>query len=757
MRRGIPAWHVLCAASWLAVSASAAEGFRTTTFGNAERCELRETLRADADSVRFDLSSLPPDAKVWRAVLRVSAAGHTHGAPVRLAPAGLTDTKALRLRPPLYDCFDATECVKSWVAKPETNAGLKIEQSGGLRFGDAVLEVSLAGAVPEPAPPVSGLQAFHQCGQTFLTWREIEDPVADDAPRFEDFERRVLDRRQQREIVYRVYRHAEPITLGNLGAAELLHEIPAVLSAWNLLEIEVTEHPNQGTPTKNSVLRPGYNLALRHPMHRYRITAGGEPIPRGTALAVVTARAAAAHYYAVTAAVNGREAVRALGAGASLERPIQEKPNDYPAIIWQRTNSLGSAHPDAPEVDIYNSWLEPPYHNVPLCSETYIVRWTSRLGRRPDPVGAEPQPTKDSRVPLRVEHGTYGGTATELGSPGWHGARNYVPGAFTIGLSQGGLWQGFHECIGTLQAYDDGVVHNYPQRRVLAATHWAIAQPDFGIDPERVCLTAQFAHWGLRYGDLFAVVASNAHANFAIGRIPQQHGWKWGPYPAGSKNWLGIDQWEYMDLPKWIREHPTVELPYWLCHPAYGAYPAHTVGDFGFMPWPEMIQAMVSTKRAFAATWSSNGPGLVGPLYALVPRIRLHQSLPAFTNCSLDHSIGDGDHDDAQKGGGMNLYQLWEPETIVDEANRWEITLELRSDCPADSLTTNLTPRRTQRFKAQPGEVFCWTRSSLASGRELQSGHTAADAHGFVTMERLTVTAEKCRVKVERRRSSVLP
>ena len=94
---------------------------------------------------------------------------------------------------------------------------------------------------------------------------------------------------QQREIVYRVYRHAEPITVGNLGAAELLHEIPAVLSAWNLLEIEVTEHPNQGTPTKNSVLRPGYNLALRHPMHRYRITAGGEPIPRGTALAVVTA------------------------------------------------------------------------------------------------------------------------------------------------------------------------------------------------------------------------------------------------------------------------------------------------------------------------------------------------------------------------------------------------------------------------------------------------------------------------------------
>jgi hypothetical protein len=700
---------------------------------------------------------------------------------VRLVPVDLAGVQALRTRPPTYDSFDATECVRSWVAKPATNKGLRIEQNGGLQFGDAVLEVSFAGAVAEPIPPVSDLRALHQCGQTFLLWREIEDPLADAAPRFEDFEQQVLQHRQQRGIVYRVYRHTQPITVANLGEAELLHEIPAVLSAWNLLEIQVTEHPNQGTPTKHSVLRPGYNLARQHIMRRYRITAGGEPLPKGTALAVITARAEADHYYAVTAAVNGREAVRELGAGASLAQVVHETPNAFPAIIWQRTNSLGPDHRDAPDVDIYNSWLEPPYHNVPLCSETYIVRWKdpSRLGLRPDrlapadpvgtelvdqqanarrsphpakpvdPVGTESQPTK---MPLRMEHGTYGGTATELASPGWHGARNYVPGALTIGLSEGGLWQGFHECIGTLRGYDDGVVHNYPQRRVLAATHWAVANPEFGIDAERVCLTAQFAHWGLRYGDLFAAVGSNAHANFAIGKVPQQHGWKWGPYPRGAKNWLGIDQWEYMDLPKWIREHPTVELPYWLCHPAYGAYPAHTVGDFGFMPWPEMIHAMASTKRAFAATWSSNGPGKVGPLYALVPRLRLQQSLPAFTHCSLDHSIGDGDHDEAQKGGGINLYQLWEPETIVDEPNRWEITLELRKDCPADSLTTDLTPRRTQQFKARPGDVFHWTNTSLADGQELQSGTATADAHGLVTIEHVTVAAGKSRVKIERRK-----
>ena len=50
----------------------AADGFRTKTFGNSERCEVRGVLQADAGSIRFDLSALSPEAQIWRAVLRVS-------------------------------------------------------------------------------------------------------------------------------------------------------------------------------------------------------------------------------------------------------------------------------------------------------------------------------------------------------------------------------------------------------------------------------------------------------------------------------------------------------------------------------------------------------------------------------------------------------------------------------------------------------------------------------------------------------------
>ena len=63
MRRPLAVLFLLYAILLCGLSARGAEGFRTTTFGNAERCEVRGTLRADADSLRFDLSALPPESK----------------------------------------------------------------------------------------------------------------------------------------------------------------------------------------------------------------------------------------------------------------------------------------------------------------------------------------------------------------------------------------------------------------------------------------------------------------------------------------------------------------------------------------------------------------------------------------------------------------------------------------------------------------------------------------------------------------------
>ena len=67
--------------------------------------------------------------------------------------------------------------------------------------------------------------------------------------------------------------------------------------------------------------------------------------------------------------------------------------------------------------------------------------------------------------------------------------------------------------------------------------------------------------------------------------------------------------------------------------------------------------------------------------------------------------------------GGINLYQLWEPETIVDEPSRWEITLSLRNDCPADN-------------------------------KVVQSGTATADKWGLVTLDKVAVTKGKNRIRI---------
>ena len=709
----------------LVASVAAAEGFLTTPF----------PARTKGDVVRFDLSALPRGAKVLRAVLRVPGKGHRTGVSVRVVPVEVGDAKPLALRPPDYTTFDATAAARAWAADAAANQGLRVADRGGVDFAAATLEVSTFGAVDDAVPPVEEVEALHQCGQTFLTWREIEDPVGEDAPSFGDFDKAVLGARAKRRLVYRVYRHTRPITLASLGEAEVAREVPEAVTCWNLKAIRNTEHPNQGTPTKHSPLRPGYNLAINYIMTRYRITNGGKPLPRATGLAVFTVTEPGTRYYTVVPAIDGREAAAALGPCVRVE----EKPARFPAIVYQRTVSPSPKHTRAPDVEVCNSWLAPPYFNVPSVSETFIARWRDL-----------PKASAESRLPLMVTTGTHGGSATEMAGPGWHGARRHVGGALTVGVTEGGLWQGFHECIGTLRGYADGVVHNYPQRRVLAATAWAAWKPDLFIDPERISIWGQMAHWALRHGDTYAVVMSNGYGNIAIGKEAQKHGWKWGPYPKGCRNWQGIDQWVYMNLPKWVRENPTVELPYWLCWPAYGAYPSHTIGDFGFMPWPEMFHAMASTKRAFAANWSTNGPGPVGPLRALVPRIRLHQSLPAFTRCSLDHSPGDGDHADAEKGGGINIWQLWEPETLADEPDLWEITLQLRDDCPYPECTTDLTPRRCQKFKARPGERFAWTHAPHDAEQPRRTGAAVADQWGLVTIKDLVLAKAKSRLIVRR-------
>ena len=155
--------------------------------------------------------------------------------------------------------------------------------------------------------------------------------------------------------------------------------------------------------------------------------------------------------------------------------------------------------------------------------------------------------------------------------------------------------------------------------------------------------------------------------------------------------------------------------------------------------------------------------------------IRTDQTLPAFTNCSLDDNPGAATQNpnwkqerpailewnkknpknkkdlsgyDGDATGQANLYLFWETADVVDEPDRWEMTVALTKRAPEDQCTTDLTPRRCQKFRPEPGKPVRWTDTSVSDGKVVQSGEAAADQWRLVTVEKLTVTKGKNRIKI---------
>jgi len=134
--------------------------------------------------------------------------------------------------------------------------------------------------------------------------------------------------------------------------------------------------------------------------------------------------------------------------------------------------------------------------------------------------------------------------------------------------------------------------------------------------------------------------------------------------------------------------------------------------------------------------------------------IRLDQSLPAFTNCSLDDDPGAAaklktqrkDPYDGDPTGQVNLYLFWQTEDIFDTPDSWEITVALTAAAPKDQCTVDITPRRLQNFKPRPPKTYKWTNTS--NGKVIQQGKVVADKWGLVTIPKVIVGKKNNRIVV---------
>jgi hypothetical protein len=129
--------------------------------------------------------------------------------------------------------------------------------------------------------------------------------------------------------------------------------------------------------------------------------------------------------------------------------------------------------------------------------------------------------------------------------------------------------------------------------------------------------------------------------------------------------------------------------------------------------------------------------------------IRTDQLLPAFTRCSLDNDPGNGDPGNGDPAGQANQWLYWEDHTLVDTGDRLEMTVALMDKAPARDCTVDITPRRIQQFHVMPGTVLYWKNIDI-SGHVIQNGQVIADAHGVITLEKITVSRQKNRLVISK-------
>ena len=114
--------------------------------------------------------------------------------------------------------------------------------------------------------------------------------------------------------------------------------------------------------------------------------------------------------------------------------------------------------------------------------------------------------------------------------------------------------------------------------------------------------------------------------------------------------------------------------------------------------------------------WASWEPDLL--------RYNLKLSYPAFSNCSINEVVHDGNTEDPDYGS-INGFLDWEDASIVDKVAEWRITLQYRADLKwyndagtgtipatpgADICTADVTLRRLQKFGSllEPGDIIHW-------------------------------------------------
>ena len=522
--------------------------------------------RGGAGVVRFDLPALPKGTRIVRADLLVRRNGQLTGRddeilvnieihPLAEAftpggePEGLG--KALRLRGPWFDRFDATAAVGAWLtAKPRPAKADLFVKTFPLWDAEATcLDVVVSGpALPgEPVklpPPATGLRVRHRAGQTFLTWTEIEDLLRTDRIKWGDLRKVLTAMDGKREVRYHVYRSDRRITAESLPRARRI-AVVRPLSCWNVNGRNI-EKSIDAALSGYSMIHGQWNpfvearvdgkFGLDCLMDRFVIpgSPAGGPLPRGTGLYVHTAAEAGRFYYAVVTAIDGVQNLAALSEGNSLAHPLAEAAAE-PEPVLQKVLPRRPFWDYGEKRHHYVRWVAgPKYGNLPCQYYNWAVAVPDRMAKPARPGGAG----KAAPVELSLHRDGRSYYVTQYRID----RTSIVVSPHDFPLKT--WWYGYHEAHGTLKSFRQGVVHPYTERRILSFLEWVCRS--WPADRKRILVTGMNA--GAAYGARtlsrhYPEVFHRCEARGRSGRLTRQLEAVWGKGQWDIKTDTGKSVW----------------------------------------------------------------------------------------------------------------------------------------------------------------------------------------------------------------------
>ncbi len=765
---------VAAAALALAASALCGETVTTRLSARGDRPAIRIIRLSESSAVlQLDLSALA-GKRIYSARLRcqrepIDGADEEAMVDVQIFPLGRAYRKGAEPRPagrplrligPWYRSFEMTNLLRAWLEGKAPNHGLYVKSFPKWRPERTCLDVTHEGALDAPPPTVKELKAFHRSGQTFLTWREIDNPLPAKSVPWGKL-REILEKLdQKRQVRYRIYRHKVRITPQNLHEAELIAEVRP-LSAFNVnarcIEYGIDRKlatadvaiPRRFDPFEGTTRESG--LGLDYPVSRFVIDEKAGPLPPGTGLYVHTATETGSFFYAVTVAIDGAESSSAL---AALAQPVAEAPAEPEPVLQGRL-------PDSP----YWKYPAKRYHYVQWCGPGAEVAPAQGPALPPHTanlpnvaysygVSVPDRRTADGRMPLEIHFHARGFSY-------YRPALRIRTDSLVIcpcDFPNPSAFYGYHESLGTLKSFAQGVVRNYTERRILAFIAWA--RRKWKIDPNRIsvvagvpggvsaeiCAGTEALWFGLAHRDFVNVVMCSRPA-IDTSTMPPMGGPRWRRRPSkayrerqrawGRREWNiktadGRRAWTVQDcIPIVEALKPAEELP-------FIAIGGNT---------PAILRFVSLLREQRRGLWHLSSWG--GAPLAVIDGtsisqnfhcgIRRDRSYPALTHCSTDSTK----HPTIEHSARAR----WDGQSIVDRPDRYEVTIYTWSWYPTRRMTAKVTLRRLQNFIVKPAMSYRWRIADPAKpdeplkvtgpGRQRRTlaGTATAGADGLLTIE----------------------